>query len=72
MYQSFSEGLQAADSFNRRYSGWPVDYDIYDSEVDLERWPNLRLVLSDCEVTIAAAYHKADEAARRYHRIHRS
>jgi hypothetical protein len=72
MDQSFSKGSQAADPCNRRYSQWPVDYDIYDSEVDLERWPNLRLVLNDCEATIVAAYGKADEAARRYHRIHRS
>jgi hypothetical protein len=44
----------------------PRDYDMYDSQSDLQRWPKLAPVLQDCEVTLGEAYRRADSIARRY------
>src|SRR5215211_2015497 len=44
----------------------PPDYDIDDSPEDYDRWPNLAPILRECGVTIGAAYHREDAAAKRY------
>src|SRR5215208_3978926 len=44
----------------------PPDYDIDDSPEDYDLWPNLAPILRECEVTISAAYHREDAAAKRY------
>ena len=44
----------------------PPDYDIDDSPEDYDRWPNLAPILRECGVTISAAYHREDAAAKRY------
>src|SRR5215217_121396 len=44
----------------------PPDYDIDDSPEDYDRWPNLAPILHECGVTIRAAYHREDAAAKRY------
>src|SRR5215217_4223456 len=44
----------------------PPDYDIDDSPEDYDRWPNLAPILRECGVTIGAAFHREDTAAKRY------
>jgi hypothetical protein len=44
----------------------PPDYDIDDSPEDYDRWSNLAPILRECGVTIGAAYHREDAAAKRY------
>ncbi len=47
------------------------DYDMVDSEGDLECWPNLAPVLRDCGATVVVAYRAADSAALRYQIRHK-
>src|SRR5215217_1678380 len=49
----------------------PRDYDMDDSEEDLDRWPKLAPILQDCEDTVGAAFHRADAAALSYQARHR-
>jgi membrane protease YdiL (CAAX protease family) len=44
----------------------PPDYDIDDSPEDYDLWPNLAPILRECGVTIGAAFHREDTAAKRY------
>jgi hypothetical protein len=47
------------------------DYDMYDSQNDLQRWPKLAPVLQDCETTLGEAYRGADSISRKYHFRHK-
>jgi uncharacterized integral membrane protein len=62
---------QIAETWARRPPEAPYAYDMYDSEGDLRRWPNLAPILQDCNDTVAAAHFMADSAATRYRARHR-
>jgi hypothetical protein len=49
----------------------PGDYDMKDSQNDLQRWPKLAPVLQDCETTLGEAYRGADSISRKYHFRHK-
>lgn len=48
------------------------DYDMVDSDADLERWSKLEPFLRDCEATVGRAYRDADSASMRYRAEHKA
>ena len=50
----------------------PHDYDMDDSQNDLQRWPKLAPVLCDLEAIVVAAYHRADSTSRKEHAWHKA
>jgi hypothetical protein len=49
----------------------PRDYDMNDSQNDLQRWPKLAPVLQDCETTLGETYRRTDYNSRKYHFRHK-